>query len=100
MDATGLRTRVRGSRWGWSRSYGFYKGLKLDAVVTPSSLLHEVALTPAHVRESRVLFRGTGLSVLLADRGTIRSNWLRHTPRMGFAFSPGLGVWALGSREP
>lgn len=70
MDATGLRTRARGSRWGWSRPYGPFCGLKLHAVVTPSGLLRDFVLTSAAVRESRVFFRGTGLAVLLADRGS------------------------------
>ena len=69
MDATGIRTRARGSGWGWSRPYGLFCGLKRHAVVTPSCLLRDFVLTPAAVRESRVVFRGTGLSVLLVDRG-------------------------------
>ncbi|GAB6875617.1 transposase [Thermaerobacter litoralis] len=69
MDATGIRTRARGSGWGWSRPFGLFCELKLHAVVTPSGLLRDFVLTPAAVRESRVFFRGTGLTVLLADRG-------------------------------
>ncbi|HEY8414236.1 MAG TPA: transposase, partial [Thermaerobacter sp.] len=69
VDATGLRTRTRGSGWGWSRPYGLFCGLKLHAVVTPSGLLRDFVLTPAAVRESQVFFRGMGCTVLLADGG-------------------------------
>lgn len=83
MDATGLRTRSRGSRWGWSRPYGLFCGLKLHAVVTPSGLLRDFVLTPAAARESRVFFRGTGLTVLLADRGYDSERLARAYARVG-----------------
>ena len=102
MDATGLRTRSRGSRWGWSRPYGLFCGLKLHAVVTPSGLLRDFVLTPAAVRESRVFFRGTGLTVLLADRGGGRSRGARVGGRhagSGHARASGgcRRLWSLGS---
>lgn len=56
VDATGLRTRVRGSRPGWCSAYGLYRRLKLHAVVTPSGLLPDFVLTPGHVREKPGVF--------------------------------------------
>lgn len=69
LDATGLRTCVQGSSRGWCGAFGHFRGVKIHAVVTPSGLLRDFAITPGNVRESHVFFPGTGLALPVGHKG-------------------------------